>query len=171
MTHNSDYGNSNHGNPNIDTSETVEARLDRLVAWYGDGADGTAPTRAQWRALLERPSDQAVTVVNFFKLRRRAVYPEDAEATKTSGISGKEAFDRYAAVSGPTLEKVGGRFLLLAPFEAALMGAAEDWDLVVVGTYPDSEALLALHEDADYRSVYPHRSGALERQKVFACSA
>ncbi|WP_421938200.1 DUF1330 domain-containing protein [Pelagibius sp.] len=69
------------------------------------------------------------------------------------------------------MEKVGGRFLLLAPFESALMGAEEDWDLVVVGTYPDSKALLALHEDADYRSVYPHRSAALERQKVFACSA
>ena len=166
MTHNSDYGN-----PNTETLDGIEARLDRLVAWYGDGADGAAPTRAQWRALLERPADQPVTVVNFFKLRGQAVYPEGTEATNASGSSGKEAFDRYAAVSGPTLEKVGGRFLLLAPFEAALMGAEEDWDLVVVGTYPDSEALLALHEDADYRSVYPHRSAALERQKVFACSA
>ncbi len=166
MTHNSDYGN-----PNTETLDGTEARLDRLVAWYGDGADGTAPTRAQWRALLERPADQPVTVVNFFKLRGQAVYPEGAETMQTPGVSGKEAFDRYAAVSGPTLEKVGGRFLLLAPFEAALMGAEEDWDLVVVGTYPDTEALLALHEDAAYRSVYPHRSAALERQKVFACSA
>ena len=159
------------GNANIDTLETIEARLDRLVAWYGDGADGAAPTRDQWRRLLERPTDRPVTVVNFFKLRARAAYAEGTEAANTNTSSGKEAFDRYAAVSGPTLEKVGGRFLLLAPFESALMGAEEDWDLVVVGTYPDSEALLALHEDADYRSVYPHRSAALERQKVFACSA
>lgn len=165
MTHNKDHGNSDIGN------QTIETRLDRLVAWYGDGADGAAPTRAQWRALLERPADQPVTVVNFFKLREEAAYSEGMETMSPPGASGKEAFDRYAAVSGPTLEKVGGRFLLLAPFEAALMGAEEDWDLVVVGTYPDSEALLALHEDADYRSVYPHRSAALERQKVFACSA
>ncbi len=148
-----------------EATQSIDARLDSLVAWYGEGGDGGAPTRAQWRVLLERPAETPITIVNFFKLRAEAAY---AEATATK-VSGKEAFDRYAAVSGPAVEKAGGRFLLLAPFEAAFMGAEEDWDLVVVGSYPDKNSLLALHEDPDYRAVYPHRRAALERQKVFAC--
>lgn len=148
-----------------EATQSIDERLDRLVGWYGEGSDGGAPTRAQWRSLLERPAETPITIVNFFKLRREAVYPDPAAATS----SGQEAFDRYAAVSGPAMEKAGGRFLLLAPFEASFMGAEEDWDLVVVGSYPDNNSLLALHEDPDYRAVYPHRRAALERQKVFAC--
>ena len=144
-------------------NENIEARLDRLCAWFGDGADGSAPSRDQWRAILDRPAAKPITIVNFFKLRAEAAYTGSAAAT------GRQAFDRYAAVSGPAVEKVGGRFLLLAPFETAFMGAEEEWDLVVVGNYPGSEALLALHEDAAYRAAYPHRRAALARQKVFAC--
>lgn len=153
-------------NDGIESNSDIKERLDRLTGWYGDGADGSAPTRNQWQALLERPAAAPITIVNFFKLRDRAAYGKGAET-----VSGREAFDRYAAVSGPALEKAGGRFLVLASFEATFMGADEDWDLVVVGSYPDSEALLALHEDPDYRAVYLHRTAALERQKVFACGS
>ncbi|PKQ06631.1 MAG: DUF1330 domain-containing protein [Alphaproteobacteria bacterium HGW-Alphaproteobacteria-11] len=139
-----------------------------LVAAYGDGADGAAPRAAQWQALLARPPAAPVTFVNFFKLRAAAKYPAQ------SGIqacSGQEAFGRYAAVSAPGLEKVGGRFLLLAPFEAALVGEVEDWDFVAVGAYPDKSAVLALFEDADYRQAWIHRVAACERQKVLLCAA
>lgn len=153
------------GNQNIDAKRNIEQRLDQLLAWYGESDDGSAPTRAQWRAVLERPAEQPINIVNFFKLRDRAAYADGSGEP----LTGQQAFDRYAAVSGPTMDKVGGRFLLLAPFETTFMGAEEDWDLVVVGSYPNTESLLALHEDADYRAVYPHRNAALARQKVLAC--
>jgi uncharacterized protein (DUF1330 family) len=149
-------------NANLDTS------LDRLIGWYGDGAEGNAPTRSQWRALLQRPQDQPVSLINFFKMRAEAVYPTDSPH---NAATGEQAFQRYAEVSVPTVEKVGGRFLLLAPFEFGFMGPEEDWDLVAIGSYPNATVLLALLEDADYRAAYPHRSAALERQKVLACAA
>jgi len=152
----------------MDDNANLEAALDRLTAGYGDGADGSAPTRAQWRALLQRPQDAPITLINFFKMRAAAVYSESASDPVPSG---EQAFQRYAEVSVPTVEKVGGRFLLLAPFEFAFMGAHEDWDLVAIGSYPNATALLALLEDAGYRAAYPHRSAALERQKVLACAA
>lgn len=73
---------------------------------------------------------------------------------------------RYAAVSGPTLEKVGGRFLLSGPFETTLIGDDEDWDLVAIGSYPSREALLALFDDGAYRDAWGHRVAAVERQRV-----
>jgi len=152
----------------MDDNANLEAALDRLTAGYGDGADGSAPTRAQWRALLQRPQDAPITLINFFKMRAAAVYSEGASDPATSG---EQAFQRYAEVSVPTVEKVGGRFLLLAPFEFAFMGPEEDWDLVAIGSYPNAAALLALLEDAGYRAAYRHRSAALERQRVLACTA
>ncbi|MGF1595082.1 MAG: DUF1330 domain-containing protein [Kiloniellaceae bacterium] len=146
----------------------LEASLDRLIAWYGEGANGSAPTREQWSALLQRPQDRPITLINFFKMRSEAIYPTSDQQKTTSG---EEAFARYAEVSVPTVEKVGGKFLLLAPFEFAFMGPTEDWDLVAIGSYPNVAALLALLEDADYRTAYPHRSAALARQKVIACAS
>ncbi len=154
-------------NGNID-ARALEARIERLSDCYGEGADGSAPTPAQWRALLERPQDQPITLINFFKLHAQAVYPAGAAQ---AAASGEAAFARYAEVSVPTVEKVGGRFLLLAPFEATFMGETEDWDLVAIGSYPNAAALLALLEDEAYVAAYPHRVAALERQKVLACAA
>ncbi|GAB4226708.1 MAG: DUF1330 domain-containing protein [Kiloniellaceae bacterium] len=150
------------------TDNPIEAKIGSLTACYGEGADGSAPTRDQWRRLLQRPHDQPITLINFFKMRARAIYPDGASQ---DDITGEEAFARYAEVSLPTVEKVGGRFLLLAPFEATFMGAEEDWDLIAIGSYPNAAALLALLEDAAYAAAYQHRTAALERQKVLACAA
>lgn len=142
-------------------------RLATLTGWYGDGADGCGPTAAQWWHILERDADRPLTLVNFFKLRDRADYP-DGKGPDDPG-SGQDAFDRYAAVSVPTLQKVGGRFLLAAPAERMLVGADDDWNMVVVASYPDSAALLALFEDPDYRACFIHRTAACARQKVVVC--
>lgn len=148
------------------TESEIDERVERLVAGYGDGSDGAAPTAAQWRRVLERPAGGAPILVNLFKLRDRARYPAGARDADPSR-SGPEASARYSAVSVPTLQKVGGRFLAAGPFASTLLGGDEAWDLVAIGSYPDDAALLALFEDADYREAFVHRRAACERQKVF----
>ena len=143
-----------------------EKRADRLVDWYGDGKEGSSPTREQWLRLLEKRGTP-VTFINFFKMRAFADYQEGV----SSSLSGQAAFDQYAAVSVPTVEKVGGKFLLLAPFEASFIGAEEIWDLVAVGSYPTGEAALDLYENENYREAYKHRLAAVSDQKVLLCLA
>jgi uncharacterized protein (DUF1330 family) len=46
------------------------------------------------------------------------------------------------------------------------MGDDEDWDLVAIASYPNRQALVALHEDAAYRDAWSHRVAAVERQRV-----
>ncbi len=178
----------------MNANRNIEDRVARLVAWYGDGADGASPTADQWRRIVGRPAESPVTLINFFKLRDQALYrdealaPAAAEGGQTEGgqtesgqtesgqleggqmESGKAAFDRYAAVSIPTMEKIGGRFLLVAPFEAGFVGAEEDWDIVAIGSFTGKEVLLSLWEDADYHAAYPHRTAACARQKVVICN-
>jgi len=105
--------------------------------------------------MLSGPMGAPITLVNFFKLR-----------TQAGQGTGMQEMMSYAAVSGPTLEKVGGRFVLTGPFEGTFMGEDEDWDLVAIASYPNREALIALHEDAAYRQAWAHRVAGVARQRV-----
>lgn len=148
--------------------QNLENRLAALVNVYGDGTKGGTPTIAQWRHLLETESSGKTTLINFFKMRDQAEYPS-ASSSDHKPCTGEQAFMRYAEVSVPTLEKVGGSFLLHGPFDGMFTGEDEDWDVIVVGTYPTRGAVLALFENLDYQGAFLHRSAACSRQKVFIC--
>ncbi|MEQ8815109.1 MAG: DUF1330 domain-containing protein [Thalassobaculum sp.] len=147
----------------------TETQVEQLRGWYGDGRDGTCPTSDQWRGVLERSPASPITLINFFKLRPVADYPDNS-AEASNGLSGQAAFDRYAEVSVPAMQRAGGRFLLVGPFEGSFLGTPEDWDLVAVGSYPNTRAFLALYTDPDYRAAFRHRTAACARQKVMVCS-
>lgn len=140
-----------------------EKRVKQLMSHYGKGTDGSSPTLKQWRMLLALPPSGPVSLINFFKMRKRAQYPRGSEATPCSG---EEAFQRYASVSGGALEQVGGQFLLVSPFKGSFMGQPEDWDLVAIGTYPNTDKVLSLFENAEYQQAYVHRTAACARQAV-----
>lgn len=145
---------------------TDKSIQDQLVEWYGDGSNGAVPRPEQWARVLGRNADQGITLINFFKFRDMANYVDEVIE-----ISGKEAFDNYAAVSIPTMERVGGTFLLVAPFEGSLLGADEDWDLVAIGAYPNQQAFLDLYQDEAYREAFRHRTAACAAQKVLITGA
>ena len=145
---------------------TSDKFMSQLTDWYGDGAGGATPRPEQWAHILARDPERPVTLINFFKFHDTAQYGAEGETA-----SGKEAFDAYAAVSIPTMERVGGKFLLVAPFEATLIGAAEDWDLVAIGAYPNRQAFLDLYLDDAYRAAFAHRTAACAAQKVLIADA
>ena len=144
----------------MNTTETIQ----RCVTLFGDGADGTCPTPDQWRAVLELEADAPLTLINFFKFRDVAVYPEGA--APQDDPSGSAAFKRYSDVSIPTMQRIGGSFALVAPFAGTFLGAAEDWDLIAVGSYPNQQAFLDLYLDPAYVAAFPHRTAAVAQQKV-----
>lgn len=136
-----------------------------LIKAYDHFAKGAGPTKSQWQVLNDLPEDQPITLVNFFRFHARAKYPSSAPKD-LRGITGQEAFGHYAAVSVPTLEKVGGRFIFMGTAARAFMGPDEQWDMVVVASYPNAGALSALHSDPAYIEAYSHRVAACEKQRV-----
>ena len=142
----------------------VNQQVTQFTSWYGSGSDGACPTESQWSQLLQRPADQPITLINFFKLRANAEYSEGQAAP-----TGQEAFSDYASVSMPAMEQAGGSFLYVGPYQGMFMGEDEDWDLIAIGSYPNLDALIALYSDETYRSAFHHRTAACERQKVLVC--
>lgn len=147
----------------------VHKLIEDFGNWYGDGADGGCPRAEQWARVLSRDPDKPVALINFFKLRETALYVGDR--VSHTPVTGQEAFSRYADISIPTMERVGGKFLLVAQFEGSFVGQDEDWDLVAIGSYPNLQAFLDLYRDETYRSVFHHRTAACEKQKVLISAA
>ena len=141
----------------MSSAHDLSTRVDQLRQSY---AQVGGPTPDQWERLLAIPGDRPVTLVNFFAFRDAADYGDSSEPPAT----GRDAFNAYAAVSGPALDNVGGRFVHVGEFR----GPLADHDEVprFVGEYPSLDALLALHEDPAYRTAYRHRVAACTRQRV-----
>lgn len=142
------------------TSKITPARIDAITAAYSAYPASTYPTAAQLGRVADLAPGQPVSIVNFFRFREHAAYPDSApEAAER--LSGQEAFQRYAAVSMPTMSEIGGSFGYMAPFAGTFLGADETWDMIVIGNYPDPDTLFRLLENAAYREAYRHRVAAL----------
>lgn len=140
----------------------VNDMLRTLVDAYGDGTDGSAPTPEQWRRVLERDPDRPFSLVNFFKFNTTANYGAQEEPH----ASGRDAFQRYADVSVPSMQAAGGTFLAVAPFAGSLLGEEQDWDLVAIGQYPGLAAFISLYTNPAYVDAFRHRTAAVSNQSV-----
>lgn len=149
------------------TDLSLRDRVEALLKTWGTDAVGL-PDKDTWTTLADLPDDQPITLVNFFKMNDVAAYRPD-DVTGVAKTTGEAAFEKYAAVSIPSVDKVGGRFLMVAPYSRAFIGDHEDWDLVAVASYPNPSAVIALFELDEYRAVYKHRTAACRDQRVSLC--
>lgn len=78
---------------------------------------------------------------------REAAYDEGC-----AGVSGREAFSSYGAVSMPHMDDIGCSFPYAAPCRGTFLSGGEDWDLIALATYPNLDALLALFSNGADRN-------------------
>lgn len=140
-----------------------------LFQLYGEGSENDTPRQEQWENILKLDPEKPFSLVNFFKFRDIAKYHEKNEVEEN--VSGEDAFSQYAQISIPTMERVGGSFLMVSPCKGNLLGEDEEWDLIAIGNYPNQEAFLGLFRDEKYLQNFYHRTAACEKQKVFIAAA
>lgn len=144
----------------------VEDRIARIMTAYADHPEGSVPTKAQWDMLAGLPDTATVALINHFRFREHAVYP-DGRATE---LNGHEAFGLYTAVSGDALTRAGGHFLMMSLPAGTLIGDDAHWDLVAIGQYQNPQGIFAIFEDPEYRDCFIHRTAALAAQRVSLCT-
>ncbi len=104
-------------------------------------------------------------MVNLLRFKERADGVDAAD-----GITGAEAYGRYAQAAAPYLERVGGRILLASAPELSVIGPEQaEWDLVVSVKYPSRQAFLAMAMNPDYLKIHAHREAALSDSRLIAC--
>lgn len=119
-------------------------------------AEFVDPTKEQFAAFREDERPGPIHMLNLVRLRDRAAYPDDREAT------GEEAYRAYARASGPVFRRVGGRQYWIGRFEHTVIGPpAERWDRVFIAEYPSVDAFVRMIRDPEYRAAVKHRQAAV----------
>ncbi len=116
------------------------------------------PTPEQFAALVARPADAPVVMVNLLKF-------------KTSG--GVESYQRYGSEVAPHLERVGATVRYMGAAPAFVIGDGERpwWDAILIVEYPTPQAFIDMVSTPEYLAVHEHRVAGLERGDLIATSA
>ena len=125
------------------------------------------PTQEQVQAFTESAAAEGpVFMLNLLRFKDRADGPLESE-----GISGAEAYARYAAAIQPDLERVGGEVVWAGPCDTALIGPADgEWDVAAVVRYPSRSAFLEMVADPDYLEKSRIRTAALADSRLLPCT-
>jgi uncharacterized protein (DUF1330 family) len=122
------------------------------------------PTPEQIQALMTGPADQPVVMVNLLRFRPRADAPDE-------GLSGEEAYRRYAGPMQAFVESRGGRFLWIGRVDSQVIGTGgEGFHVIGLVEYPSRQAFLAIATDPHVQEIGVHRAAGLESQWLIAAS-
>jgi uncharacterized protein (DUF1330 family) len=119
------------------------------------------PTHSRVEALMADASGGPVVMLNLLRFRAKAVYPDG----RPSDLTGRQAYDLYAAAMQKVIENGGGRVLFGGDIASLVIGDVEDiWDTCVVVEYPSAAAFAAIVTSPEVTEIGVHRAAGLEGQ-------
>jgi uncharacterized protein (DUF1330 family) len=122
------------------------------------------PTAEQVKRLAASSDGGPIVMVNLLRFNDEAGPPDE-------GVSGAEAYARYAAAIPPFLERAGGRLLNAVACQDSVIGPDEaEWDMVALVSYPSREAFLGMVSDPEYLEIHQHRVAALADSRLVVSS-
>ena len=120
------------------------------------------PTQEQIQTLMRGPADQPVVMVNLLTFKPTADAPDE-------GVSGEEAYRRYAEKMRAFVESKGGRFIWIGRVDSQVIGTGgEGFQMVGLVEYPSRQAFLAIATDPHVQEIGIHRAAGLESQWLIA---
>ena len=122
------------------------------------------PTPEQVKRLAASSNGGPIVMVNLLRFKDDAGPPDE-------GVSGAEAYARYAAAIPPFLERAGGRLLTAVACQEGVIGPGDaEWDVVALVEYPSREAFLGMVTDPEYLEIHQHRVAALADSRLILSS-
>jgi len=122
------------------------------------------PAPEQIQHLLTGPADRPVVMVNLLRFKPRADAPDE-------GLSGEEAYRRYADAMRTIVESRGGRFLWVGRVDSQVIGTGgEGFQMIGLVEYPSRQAFLAVATDPEVQEIGVHRAAGLESQWLIAAT-
>jgi len=126
-----------------------------------DVENAVYPTRERVEALMTDTSDDPVVMLNLLKFRDRAAYPDGRPTT----LTGRQAYELYAAAMQEVVEEHGGRFLFAGEVTSLVIGRVEDtWDMCALVEYPSAAAFARIATSPEVGEIGVHRAAGLQGQ-------
>ena len=122
------------------------------------------PAPEQIQDLLAGPADRPVVMVNLLRFKPRADAPDE-------GLSGEEAYRRYADAMRSIVESRGGRFLWVGRVDSQVIGTGgEGFEMIGLVEYPSRQAFVAIATGPEVQEIGVHRAAGLESQWLIAAT-
>jgi uncharacterized protein (DUF1330 family) len=122
------------------------------------------PTPEQIQTLLAGPADQPVVMINLLRFKPKA----DA---LDAGVSGEEAYRRYADAMRRFVESHGGRFVWVGRVDSVVIGDSDArFDMVGLVEYPSRQKFVEIAQSDHVREIGAHRTAGLESQWLIAAT-
>jgi uncharacterized protein (DUF1330 family) len=126
-----------------------------------DVENAVYPTASRVEALMADDSGDPIVMLNLLKFRATAVYPDG----RSTDLTGRQAYDLYAAAMQKVIEKNGGRLLFGGDVASLVIGQVGDlWDTCVLVEYPSAAAFAAIVTSPEVAEIGVHRAAGLEGQ-------
>ena len=126
----------------------------------------TQPRKEQIATLLENDKGGPIRMMNLLKFREFAKYSDGTD----TGLSGAEAYQRYAAEVVPIISKTGGEVVFSGDTNTLVVGDVElEWDMVSIVEYSSVAAFLGMTSSDEYQKIHVHREAGLEHQLHVEC--
>ena len=126
----------------------------------------TQPRREQIAALVENDKGGPIRMLNLLKFKEFADYGDGND----TGLSGAEAYQRYAAEVVPIISKTGGEVVFSGQANTLVIGDGElEWDVVSIVEYPSVAAFIGMTSSEEYQKIHVHREAGLEHQLLVEC--
>jgi uncharacterized protein (DUF1330 family) len=126
-----------------------------------DVENAVYPTHSRIEALMADTSDGPVVMLNLLKFRAKAVYADG----RASDLTGRQAYDLYAAPMQNVIADGGGRVLFGGAIASLVIGEVGDlWDTCVLVEYPSAAAFAAIVTSPEVTEIGVHRAAGLEGQ-------
>ena len=127
------------------------------------------PTAEQFKAFATGTREGEIVMINLLK------FPAGDDADGDDGGGGERAdrgaeYRRYTDKALAMVEARGGHVVWMGKPEHVVIGdPSDEWDLVVLVSYPNRAAFLDMVANPDYRQAHEHRERGLERSALIAC--
>lgn len=119
------------------------------------------PAPQQAMAFFAGGDDAPICMVNLLKFKDKATYADGSEP----GLSGREAYARYAQGVAACITAVGGKLRFGGDVTGLLIGEVEElWDMVAIAEYPSRKAMFAMVQSPEYQAITKHREAGLAGQ-------
>ncbi len=122
------------------------------------------PNPEQIAELLASAETGPVVMVNLLKFKDRADAPD-------AGMSGMEAYAKYARAMVAIVEHGGGRMIWSGRINGMVLGESDvDFDMVALVEYPSRQAFAQIVGDARVQEIAVHRAAGLTGQWLIAAT-
>ena len=119
------------------------------------------PTQSRVEELMADTADRPIVMLNLLKFRPKAVYSDG----RPSDLTGRQAYDLYAAPMQKVVENGGGRVLFGGAIASLVIGEVDQLsDTCLLVEYPSTAAFAAIVTSPEVAEIGVHRAAGLEGQ-------